>query len=145
MEDVVRVASRESREVKSYRDLRVWQQGRVLVKEVYRAVKSFPKEEIYGLTSQIKRSAVSIPSNIAEGSSRRSTQEFLRFINIATGSLAELETQLILANDLEFLESETLEKLLKRTDDIGRMLQGLYDALLAKTTRLATRDSNHEG
>ncbi|MDE3038099.1 MAG: four helix bundle protein [Pseudomonadota bacterium] len=131
------------RKVKSYRDLRVWQEGRILVKEVYRAVKAFPKEEIYGLTSQIKRSAVSIPSNIAEGSSRRSTQEFLRFINIATGSLAELETQLILANDLEFMDSDMLEKLLQRTDNISRMSQGLYDALLAKTTRLATRDSNH--
>ena len=143
MEDVIRVASRESRKVNSYRDLRVWQEGRILVKEAYRAVKAFPKEEIYGLTSQIKRSAVSIPSNIAEGSSRRSTQEFLRFINISTGSLAELETQLILANDLEFLDSDTLEKLLQRTDNISRMSQGLYDALLAKTTRLATRDSNH--
>lgn len=143
MGNVIRVASRESR-VQSYRDLRVWQHARILVKEVYGAAKVLPKEEMFGLISQIKRAVISIPSNIAEGSSRRTTKEFIRYINIATGSLAELETQLLLAQDLEYLAAENVESLLQRTDDIGRMLQGLHDSLLQKTTRLATRDSNHE-
>lgn len=137
---VTRIESRESSTIKSYRDLVVWQKSRILVKETYLLLRSFPKEEIYGLTSQIKRCVVSIPSNIAEGSSRRSTAEFLRFINIATGSLAEFETQLTLASDLGFISEKELAGKLKQADEISRMLQGLYNSL---TTRLSTLDSKH--
>lgn len=145
-DNVIRVLSLESREVvKSYRDLRVWQLSRELVKHVYVALISMPKEEIYGLTSQIKRAVVSVPSNLAEGSSRKGTAEFIRYINIAMGSLAELETQLVLAQDLDFLQERQVSELLSQTKDINRMLQGLHDALKAKTTRLKTRDSDHEG
>src|SRR5688572_15690116 len=106
MTEVVRVESRESSGViRSYKDLIAWQKAMDLAALVYESIAGFPGDERYGLTSQIKRSAVSIPSNLAEGSSRRSTPEFLRYINIATGSLAELETQLLLANRLSYLSS----------------------------------------
>lgn len=142
---VIRVASRESRSVSSYRDLQVWQHAMDLLIAIYAATKGFPKEEMYGLTSQIKRSALSVPSNIAEGSSRRSTAEFIRFINIATGSVAEVETQLIAAERLGYLASKTLSVLMEQTDRISRKLQKLHDALQRKQqprdSRLATRDS----
>jgi four helix bundle protein len=125
----------------------VWQKGMDLVLTVYEICKEFPKEELYGIHSQIKRSALSIPSNIAEGSSRRSTNEFIRFINIATGSLAELETQMILANRLHFLSNSQLKEFSSNADELSRMLQGLYNSLLSKSklqnTRLSTPDSNH--
>jgi four helix bundle protein len=143
MSTVIRVASRESR-ISSYRDLQVWQHAMDLLVDVYKITSSFPKEEVYNLTSQLKRAAVSIPSNIAEGSSRRSTAEFMRFINIATGSLAELETQLIAAERLGYLASQNMPKLQEQTDKLSRKLQKLYDALKQKQprdSRLATRDS----
>jgi len=141
---VARVESRESSEVvKSYRDLLVWQKSMDLLVDVYEAIAKFPADERYGLSIQIKRAAVSIPSNIAEGSSRRGTKEFLRYINIPTDSLAELETQLMAAKRLKFLSAEIEAKLLKQTDEISRMLQGLYNSLEAKLTRLSILDSNH--
>lgn len=132
MAEVLRVESRESGVVKSYRDLLVWQKSMSFVTEVYRHLESFPKQEQYGLVSQIKRSSLSIPSNIAEGSSRRSTKEFLHYINIATGSLAEVETQLQIANNLNYLDADTLKNMLGHTDEISRMLQGLYHSLEKK-------------
>lgn len=87
-------------EIRSYRDLVVWQKGMDLVEGVYRVTKAFPKDEVYGLTSQIRRAVVSIPSNIAEGQSRMTSGEFIHFLGIARGSLAELETQIILAQRL---------------------------------------------
>lgn len=136
------VESRESRKkIKSYRQLLVWQKARLLVKHVYLVMDAMPKEECYGLTGQIKRAVISIPSNIAEGSSRRATPEFIRFINMATGSLAELETQLMLAQDLGFIERNNVSELLSETDEISRMLQGLYNALTVKNARLPTLDS----
>ena len=147
MTEVMRVESRESSDVKSYRDLQVWKKAMDFVQAVYSATQTFPKEELYSLTNQIRRSAVSIPSNIAEGSSRRGTQEFLRYINISTGSLAEIETQLIIAGRLSYLSETSLNDLLKNTDELSRMLQGLYVSLQAKLpkkpTRLSTLDSNH--
>ena len=119
--------------VNSYRDLLVWQKSMDLVVDTYKAVSAFPKEEIYGLTSQIKRAVVSVPSNIAEGSSRRSKQEFMRFINIAKGSLAELETQFIVALRLNFIKEDILKTILSKSDEIGRMMQGLYSSLEKKT------------
>lgn len=140
---VARVESRESSKVKSYRDLLVWQKAMDFAMEIYAVTKNFPKEELYGLTSQMKRSALSIPSNIAEGSSRRTTGEFLRYINIATGSLAEIETQIIFAAHLSFVNQKAEAGLLKKADEISRMLQGLHRSLASKSARLSTLDSNH--
>jgi four helix bundle protein len=100
-----------------------------LVKSVYKETKNFPVEERYGLQTQIRRAAVSIPSNIAEGHARRSTKEFLQFISIARGSMAELETQLILAKDLGFLEAPMLTKFMDELNALGKMLRGLEKAL----------------
>ncbi len=116
--------------VKSYQDLLVWQKGRRLVAAIYTVTSHFPTDEKFGLTSQIKRAAISIPSNIAEGSSKRSTKEFIRFLNIAYGSLCEVETQLFLAQDLGFLvHEESLKPLLDDTAELGRMINGLIRSL----------------
>lgn len=118
--------------IKGFHDLKVWQRSRVLVKSIYEVTLVFPKEELYGLTSQIRRCAVSIPSNIAEGSSKRSTREFIRFLNMAYGSLAELETQLLLACDLEYVSLGLLKSVFVEIDEIGRMINGLISKLNAK-------------
>ena len=118
--------------INSYRDLKVWQLSINLTEQVYQLTQNFPKQEVYGLASQIQRAAVSIPSNIAEGHSRDSTKEFLHFISISLGSLAELETQLILAGRLLYLEKKDLEIILSKTDEIQRMLRGLQKSLKAK-------------
>jgi len=89
--------------VKSYRDLETWQVSMDLVAEVYRVTKLFPRDEIYGLTNQLRRAAVSVPSNIAEGQGRDSTKEFLHHLSMAHGSLCEVETQLLIAQGLEYL------------------------------------------
>lgn len=115
--------------VKSYRDLEVWQKGVMLTKVVYQATSSFPSEEKFGLVNQMRRAAVSIPSNIAEGHARASTIEYKRFISIAMGSVAELDTQIISSSDLGFLDKSAKNDLLKQLDDIGRMLRGLHQAL----------------
>lgn len=139
-----RVENRESSEkIRSYRDLVAWQKAMQLMLCIYEVVQLFPKQEMYGLTQQLQRAAVSIPSNIAEGSSRRSTQEFLRFLNIATGSLAEVETQISAAQMLGYIEHKKEEELLKQCDEVSRILQGLYNALKDKATRLSTLDSSH--
>ncbi|MEW6181728.1 MAG: four helix bundle protein [Bacillota bacterium] len=98
--------------VKSYQDLIVWQKSIDLVQKTYQFTQRFPKEEIYGLTLQIRRAAVSIPANIAEGQARNSTGEFKQFLGMAKGSLAELETLLILSEKLTFLERTNAEELL---------------------------------
>jgi len=92
--------------ISSYRELLIWQKGMDITEKVYQLTKSFPMEEQYGLTSQIKRSSISIPSNIAEGFGRNSTKSYLHFTKIALGSLFELETQLLLANKLNFIKNE---------------------------------------
>src|SRR3972149_4141114 len=96
-----------------YRDLKVWQAAMLLAKEVYRLNARFPKHEIYGLASQLQRSAVSLPSNIAEGHGRNSSKEFNHFLGIALGSLAELETQFILAQHLDYLPEEEISHALQ--------------------------------
>jgi four helix bundle protein len=95
-------------EIKSYKDLLIWQKGIEIVVLTYKLVSSFPKDELYALSSQIKRSSVSIPSNIAEGYGRQSTQSYIQFIKIARGSLYELETQLLIAKKLDFISDEKL-------------------------------------
>lgn len=103
-----------------------------LVKKIYMLVEDFPKSELYGLSSQVKRAAVSVPSNIAEGSSKRSTREFIRFLNIAHGSLAEMETQLQLAIDLAFCNPQNVSPLFTEAEEIGRMINGLINKLEEK-------------
>jgi four helix bundle protein len=118
--------------IQDYRDLKVWQVAMQLAAVVYTLTHSFPKSEVFGLSSQMQRAAVSVPSNIAEGHARDSTKEFLRFISIAMGSLAEIETQLILAHKLNYIEESKLAELLEKTGEIGRMLRGLQHSLKAK-------------
>ncbi len=108
-----------------YRDLKVWELGVELAREVYRVTGDFPKDEFYGLTSQLRRAAVSIPSNIAEGHARKTQKELSRYLNIAKGSLAELETQLIIADQLGFGNSRNIQTLLELADRESRMLSGL--------------------
>jgi len=107
----------------------VWQKSMELVTDVYQHTRHWPTEELYGLTSQVRRAAVSVPSNIAEGHGRRSGREFVRFLNIAHGSLMEVETQLRIANDLGFLSARDLECMLKTTAEIGRVLYGLLQSV----------------
>ena len=120
--------------IKSYQELQVWQKAMTLVEAVYRATKIFPREEQFGLTSQVRRAAVSIPSNIAEGQGRHTTQAFLNHLSIAYGSLQETETQLMLACRLGYLDSEKLNELLNETGSIGRMLNGLQKSLAMRQT-----------
>ncbi len=115
-----------------YQDLRVWQLGIDITKYVYQITSSFPTSEKYGLTSQLRRCAVSIPSNIAEGHSRASRQELKRFCLIAKGSLAELETQLIIAQELGFGDRSSINDLMDLLLEEGRMLSGLCRTLRAK-------------
>src|SRR5580692_2999015 len=115
--------------VQSYRDLVVWKKSMALVLEVYRCTQPFPKTETYGLTSQLRRAAVSIPSNIAEGHGRRSTGEFKQFLGHARGSLAEVETQVLIAQDLCYLNLEQSEKLLRSAAEVGRIINGLLVSL----------------
>ena len=113
----------------SYRDLVAWRKGMVLVTEIYRATRDFPLDELYGLTSQLRRAAVSVPSNIAEGQARFSRREFYRFLTLARGSLAEVETQVIIAKDLSYLSNGDADILLLQTAEIGRLLNGLIGAV----------------
>jgi four helix bundle protein len=115
--------------LRSYRDLEVWRRSIDLVEAIYRASSAWPSDERFGLTSQIRRAAVSVPSNIAEGAARRGTREFLQFLSIAKGSLAEVETQLTLAGRLGYLPAAAEEMLLGSAPEIGRMLAGLTKAL----------------
>jgi four helix bundle protein len=106
----------------TYRKLSIWQKSMSLVTEIYSEVKIFPSDELFALTSQIKKSAVSIPSNIAEGYGRTGTKDYLRFLNIALSSLFELQTQLEIAYNLKFLKESNFNKLYENTREIERML-----------------------
>jgi four helix bundle protein len=117
--------------VQGYKDLVVWQKAMDLVTTVYRLTRAFPKEELYGLTSQIRRAAVSIPSNIAEGHALKQTQAYVRHLAIASGSLAELETQVEIADRLNYPRPE-LAYVLGLADEIGKMLAGLRKSLKAQ-------------
>ncbi len=106
-------------------ELRAWQLSMQLVKDIYQLTSIFPSDEKFGLTNQMRRAAVSIPSNISEGAARQSNKEFIQFLYIAHGSAAELETQLIVAKNLRFLDDKAFDLLNKERDEIGRMLFGL--------------------
>lgn len=127
--------------IQSYKDLIVWQKAILLVKEIFNLTKSFPKEEIYGLTSQMRRSSVSIPSNIAEGSGRSFLNEWKQFYTIAYGSTLELETQLIISKELNFAKAEDLQKSFELIEEISKMLKTILKNLRAKqldTNKLVT-------
>lgn len=114
---------------KNYRELKVWQAGKDLTINVYNITKKYPSTEQFGLTSQTQRAAVSIPSNIAEGFGRHGSNEFKRFLSIAYGSVAELETQLTIANELKYFGDEEYDKLIDSTTQISKMLSGLIKSL----------------
>lgn len=107
-----------------YTELKVWQEARKLVKTIYQTTRNFPREEMYGLTNQINRAVVSVPSNIAEGCGRQYSKETVQFLYISRGSLYELETQIYLAFDLEFISKEQLEKILDETTVCKKLING---------------------
>ena len=117
--------------MRTYRDLIVWQKAMQLVTEVYVSTKTLPAEERYGLVSQMQRSAVSVPSNIAEGYGRNSTNDYIRFLRIANGSLFELQTQLEIACNLGFLTKETFSRLYENSREIERMLSSLIKKIIS--------------
>ena len=112
-----------------FKDLVAWQKAMDLVTEVYKATENFPKREVYSLTDQIRRAAVSIPSNVAEGQAHHSHREFRRFLRHSAGSLAELETQLLLAERLSYVDPQTIKNLLQRIHEVGRIINGLIGSL----------------
>jgi four helix bundle protein len=118
--------------LKNYQDLKVWQKSYQLCITIYRITKHFPKDERYGLTSQIRRSAVSVPSNIAEGYGRKTTREYVKSLYIAYGSHCELETQSVLSKDLGYIKTEDFEALQKDIGEVERMLKALIKSLESK-------------
>jgi four helix bundle protein len=113
--------------MKNHKDLDVWKKSIDLVAQIYDISKSFPKEEVYGLQSQIRRAAISVPSNISEGASRNSKKEFIQFLYIALGSSSEIETQIVVAQKIGYLPD--VEKVLLNIEDIKKMLNGLISYL----------------
>lgn len=111
--------------IRSFRDLRVWQRGIDLVKEIYKLTRAFPRDEQYGLSVQMRRAAISIPSNIAEGFRRRYHREYKQFLSIALGSCAELETQIVIANELNYINVKNLDYLVSILNHICGMLVNL--------------------
>jgi four helix bundle protein len=112
-----------------YRDLKVWRLAMDLAEDVYKLCAEFPKHEVYGLSSQLQRATVSVPSNIAEGQARNSSKEFGHFLGIARGSLAELETQIMLAQRLGYMTTEKANPVLEKAEEIGKMLKGLQKSI----------------
>ena len=117
--------------MKDFRQLKVWEKSHQLALAVYKVTKEFPKEELYGLTSQIRRSSMSIPTNIAEGCGRNTDADFARFLQMAMGSASETEYQLILAHDLDFLPNDSYEQLHNEVEEVKRMLASLLKTLRA--------------
>jgi four helix bundle protein len=116
-------------DIKTYKDLLIWQKGILLVKVVYNSLEGFPKDEVFGLTSQIKRSAVSIPSNIAEGWGRSSTVSYVHFLKISRGSLFELETQFIIAKELNFISELKFNEITQIITEESKMLNAFIKSL----------------
>ncbi len=113
--------------MESYQELNVWKKAVSLVVEVYRLTKNFPREELYALSSQIQKASISIPANIAEGWGTK--KEYIQFLKIARGSLLELETHLIISQKLNYITQKDLEVLLMKTQEVGKMLNGLINSL----------------
>lgn len=118
---------------KNYEDLKVWQESINLVDSIYNLTKNFPKDEVYGLVSQLRRCAISVPSNIAEGAERSGKKEFLRFLDISAGSLAELKTQIIISSRNNLLENKDFEVIYKNIEEVSKMLNGLRKSLKPTT------------
>ena len=125
----MRDKEKHRQEIRSYRDLVVWQRAMELVVAVYQLTRTFPSEEMFGLTSQLRRTAVSIPSNIAEGYGRTSTGEYKQFLGHARGALWELETQVLIAKQLNYLNGSEVQRLLDLAAETGRTLHGLLSSL----------------
>ena len=117
----------------TYRDLVAWQKAMELVTEVYRVTQHFPKEEMYGLTAQVRRAAVSVPSNIAEGQARYSHLDFQRFLRQARGSLVEVETQIMIAVNLGFMDGKDAKPILTRAAEVGRIVNALLNSIRTRT------------
>lgn len=115
--------------IKNHKDLEVWKKSISFVKDIYEVTQQFPKDEVYGLTSQIRRASISIPSNIAEGAGRKSKTEFKRFIYIAIGSISEVETQLIISSEINYLSHEKFDELNLRLTEIRKMMFDLIKSL----------------
>ncbi|MCQ9204814.1 MAG: four helix bundle protein [Omnitrophica bacterium] len=115
--------------MKDFRDLKVWNKGYELVLEIYKLTKSFPQDEKFGLTQQIRRAAVSVIANIVEGNKRRSSKDFRHFLNMSEGSLEEVKCYLILSKDLGFIKDKDYEKIFPLSEEIGKMLFGLIKKL----------------
>ncbi len=124
--------------VTDFRDLRVWEEAMVLAELVYGAAASFPADERYGLAAQIRRAAVSVPSCIAEGNARASTRDYLRFLSMAKGSLAEVQTQMLLALRLGFLDNPAADPVLEKARLVSILLQGLRKSLTAELPRTSS-------
>ena len=122
-----------SNTMKTHKDLDVWKKSISLVTSIYDVTKSFPRDEIYGITNQIRKSSVSIPSNIAEGSARRGDKEFIQFLYISLGSLSELETQLLISNNLKYISLNDFESIIGRLEEIRKMLIGLIKFVKKKS------------
>jgi len=122
-----------SEKLKTHKDLEVWKQSMALVDMVYLMTRSFPKEEIYGLTSQIRRAAVSIPSNIAEGAARRSSKEFIQFLHVALGSVSEAETQAIIAQRLNYVDDTS--SIDEQIEKVRKLILGLVRYLKRKDAK----------
>lgn len=116
----------------NFKELKIWQNSKDLVIDIYKRTENFPKEEIFSLTNQIRRSAISIPSNIAEGCGRNSDKDLIRFLDIANGSSFELETQLIIAHELDFLDKKNFEYLDEKLSEIQKMNYGFRNNLVNK-------------
>jgi four helix bundle protein len=116
-------------EIQSFQDLQVWQKAMLLAEQVYRLTRGFPREELFGLTSQMRRAATSIPANIAEGWGRRGTKEFLQFLNIAAGSLRELETYILLAQRVELATPAKAQPILELLHVLSKQLVNLQRSL----------------
>ena len=119
-------------DVKSYRDLLVWQKAISISVSCYQLTKDFPRDELYGMTSQIRRSSVSIAANIAEGFGREQTRPFIHFLRISQGSLKELETHLVIAEQVQLAQGRDVEPLMRATAELGRMLRAMIRSLETK-------------
>jgi four helix bundle protein len=122
----------EDRSFSSYQDLRVWNEAMNLGEMCYLATRSFPKEEIYGMISQIRRASASVPANIAEGYGRENRGEYIHFLRIAQGSLKELETHLMLSERVKLTSSQSIKPILEQSEKVGKMLRSLIRALQNK-------------
>lgn len=118
--------------MKSHKDLDVWKRSVALVTSIYTITKNYPQYELYGLTNQIRRAAVSIPSNIAEGAARKNTKEFIQFLYIALGSLSELETQIIISHNLKYTSENEINSIQSELTEIRNMILGLVNFLKTK-------------